>query len=260
MSDYLMREDAPVTEEVWAAIDEMVVTVVKKNLVGRRVVDLVGPLGWGTEVVPRFGFTEQDGAAIATPTTEYIPLEEISQEFMLRAKQIVISQQTPHGLDLGAAAIAATNLAKAEDRIVIGGLASLNQCTSELGDWDSIGGPFRAVAEAIAQLRATGFDGPFAAIMSPAMYARLASLFQHGRRELALVESMLAAGIFQSTDPAVAEQVLVLSPQPWNMDLVVGQDVVTAWLGNEGLDQRFRIFETLALRVKRPGAVCALKQ
>lgn len=259
MSDYLMREAAPITEEVWAAIDEMVVTVVKKILVGRRVIDLVGPLGWGVEVAPLFAFAEQDGAAIATPTTEYVPLEEISEEFILRARQIAISRQTPYGMDLGAAAIAATKLAKAEDGIVIGGLARLGECSGALGDWSTMGGPFGAIADAVAQLRATGFDGPFAAIMSPAMYARLAGLFEYGRRELDLVQSLLAEGIFQSTDPAVAEHVLVLSPQPWNMDLVVGQDVTTAWLGNVGLDQRFRIFETLVLRLKRPGGVCVLK-
>jgi uncharacterized linocin/CFP29 family protein len=178
---------------------------------------------------------------------------------MLRAKQIAIAQQTPYGLDLGAVALAATKLAKAEDSLVIGGLASLDECTGELGDWDTLGGPFRAVADAIARLREAGFDPPYAAIMSPAMYARLASLFEYGRRELDLVQSLLGAGIFQSTELAVAQQVLVLSPQPWNVDLVVGQDVMTAWLGNEGLDQRFRIFETLALRVKRPGAVCVLR-
>ena len=42
------------------------------------------------------------------------------------------------------------------------------------------------------------------------------------------------------------------------MDLVIGQDVMTAWLVTEGLDQRFRIFETLALRLKRHGSVCVL--
>ena len=51
----------------------------------------------------------------------------------------------------------------------------------------------------------------------------------------------------------------MVSPQAWNVDLVVGQDVVTAYLGNEGLDHRFRIFETLAVRIKRPGASCILK-
>lgn len=259
MSDYLMRQDAPITGELWAAIDEMVVTVMRKILVGRRVLDLVGPLGWGVEVAPVFGFTEEDGAAIIVERTEYAPLEELSQEFVLRARQIAIARQTPYTIDLGAVALAATNLAWAEDALVLGGLARLSECSGELGDWGTLGGPFSAMANAVAQLQNTGFDPPYAAIMSPAMYARLASLFEYGRRELDLVQSLLGAGIYQSTDASVADQVLVLSPQPWNMDLVVGQDATVAWLGNDGLDQRFRAFETLLLRVKRPGGVCVLR-
>lgn len=259
MSDYLMREDAPIAEELWAAIDEMVVTVMRKILVGRRVLDMVGPLGWGVEVAPMFGFTEEDGASVVAARTEYAPLEELSQEFALRARQIAISRQTPYTMDLGAVAIAATNLARAEDALVLGGLATLSQCSGELGDWGTLGGPFSAIANAVAQLQNTGFDPPYAAVMSPGMYARLASLFEYGRRELDLVHSLLGAGIYQSVDASVANQVLVLSPQSWNMDLVVGQDATTAWLGNTGLDQRFRVFETLLLRLKRPGGVCVLR-
>ena len=40
MPDYLMREAAPLGDETWAKIDEMVVTVVKKALVGRRLLHL----------------------------------------------------------------------------------------------------------------------------------------------------------------------------------------------------------------------------
>ncbi|HHX45290.1 MAG TPA: bacteriocin family protein [Chloroflexi bacterium] len=258
MSDYLMREDAPLTEEVWAAIDETVLSAVRTTLVGRRVIDIVGPVGWGVEVAPLFSFTEEDGATIATSSTEYLQLVEIAKEFALRARQIATARHTPFSLDLGAAALAAVELAKAEDDLVIGGLARGAGCFSPLGDWSTFGQPFRAIAEAIAQLRTNDFHGPYAAIMSPTTYARLASLFYEGQRELAMVEALLEAGIYQSTDPEVSERVLVLSPQPWNMDLVIGQDVMTAWLGNEGLDQRFRIFETLALRLKRPGSVCVL--
>ena len=99
--------------------------------------------------------------------------------------------------------------------------------------------------------------GPFALVMDPGMFARLACLMQQGRRELNLVEKLVTAGIFQSTQMP-ADTVLVTSPQPWNYDLVVGQDVVTAYVGNEGLDHRFQIFETLALRIKRAGSVCVL--
>jgi len=258
MSDYLMRSAAPISAELWAKIDEMVIAVIKKTLVGRRLVELVGPLGWGVEVAPLFGFTTEGGAAAATDTTQYLPLSELRQEFVLKAKQLAIAEGTPFGLDLGAVAIAATKLAKAEDDLVLGGLLKQAEASSELGDWNTPGGPFQAVAAATAKLLAAGFDGPYALIMSPAMYARLASLIQQGQREEELVEELAEAGLFQWTGMS-DEQVLVVSPHAWNFDLVVGQDAVTAYVGNEGMDQRFRIFETLALRVKLPGAVCVLK-
>jgi len=71
-----------------------------------------------------------------------------------------------------------------------------------------------------------------------------------------LATKLAEGGVFQYI--GLGDQVLVLSPQSWNMDMVVGQDAVTAYLGNEGLDHRFRIFETMVLRVKRGNAVCVL--
>ena len=90
------------------------------------------------------------------------------------------------------------------------------------------------------------------------LYARLASLMQHGRRELDMVEKLAGARVFQWPDMQDGTA-LVVSADSWNLDLVVGQDVATAYLGNEGLDHRFRVFETIALRLKRPGALCLLK-
>lgn len=258
MDNYLMRDGAPFGEEGWEKIDDMVVTVMKKNLEGRRFIELVGPLGWGVEVAPSFGFVEEDGADVATETTEYLRLQEIAQEFTLRAKHMAMADDTPFALDLGAVALAATKLADAEEEIVIGGLREAAEDSIEMTDWDTLGGPFELVSEATARLRATGFDAPFAVVMHPKMYARLASLMRQGRREIEMVEKIAESGIFESTALPDGE-VLVVSPHSWNVDLVVGQDAVTAYLGNEGIDHRFRIFETLALRIKRPGAICVIE-
>ncbi|MBC7316285.1 MAG: encapsulin [Chloroflexi bacterium] len=257
MGDYLMREAAPLSAEIWAKIDEMVVTVVSKNLVGRRFLPLVGPLGWGVEQAPLFGFEEAEGAAVAKEAV-YIPLQELREEFLLKTKHLAMASATPFALDLGAVAIAATKLAKAEDAFILSSLMQAATCSAPLGDWDTLGGPFAAVAAATAKMLQEGYDGPYALVVSPAMYARLASLMSAGRREIEMVEKLVKLGVFQATG-LPEDRALVLSPQAWNMDLVVGQDVVTAYLGNEGLDQRFRIFETLALRVKRAGAICVLK-
>jgi len=258
MSDYLQREMAPFGPDLWAKIDEMVVTVAKRTLVARRFVELVGPLGWGIEMAPKFGFATEGGAAVASDP-QYLPLKEIQAEFVLKAKQLAIADKTPFGLDLGAVAIAAMNLAKEEDELIIGSLVKQAKSTSELGNWAMPVDPFQAVATATAKLLAGGFAGPYALVLSPEMYARLAGLIQQGMRAMEMVEKLVKGGIFQYSGKALGEQALVLSLGAWNFDLVVGQDIATAYLGNEGLDQKFRIFETLALRVKLPGAICVLK-
>lgn len=255
MSGYLLRDDAPLSEAIWKQIDEMVATVVTKNLVGRRIVPLVGPLGWGVEVVPLSGFAGADEGYVAG-TVAYLELEQLEAEFRLRLKHLAMADQTPYGLDLGAAATAAAVLARKEDEKIIGGLVA-KAAKGVLGDWGSPNGPFSAVADAIAALRGGGFDGPFALVLNHKLYARLASLMMHGQRELRLVEQLVEAGIFQT--PVLGDdQALVLSPQSWNMDMVVGQDIATAFVGNEGLDLGFCILETVALRVKRPGAALLL--
>ena len=258
MSDYLMRDGAPLDGEGWKKVDQMVADVAKKNLTARRFVPLVGPLGWGVDKAPVFGFEQTDGSHVASDTPVLADLGEIKETFMLRAKHLAMANASPFGLDLGAVAIAATSVSKAEDQAVFEGLlGSDGALSAELGDWDTLGGPFKAVAAAIASLRAAGFDGPYATVMDPAMYARLAALMQHGRREIDLVGKSTTAGLFHST-AMPNDKVLVTSPQAWNYDLVVGQDIATAYLGNEGLDHLFQVFETVALRVKRPQAICVL--
>ena len=57
---------------------------------------------------------------------------------------------------MGAVAMAATALAKKEDGQILGGLAKGAQ-KGDIGDWDSEGGPFAAIATATADLRTAGY-------------------------------------------------------------------------------------------------------
>jgi uncharacterized linocin/CFP29 family protein len=41
--------------------------------------------------------------------------------------------------------------------------------------------------------------------------------------------------------------------------LAVSEDFETAYLGEEGLNHPFRVFETVVLRIKRPSAICTLE-
>lgn len=257
MSDYMMRDAAPFSAEEWAKIDAMVVNVLKSTLVGRRFVDMVGPLGWGVETAPLNGF-EQTASGWAAKDAVYIPLKEIFADAVIRAKQLAIASGTPFTLDLGAIAIAAIEVAHAEDKVVVLGLLDAGKKnTVALGDWNVFGSAFKAVAAATARLLNTGFDAPYALVLNPTKFAQLAGSMEQGREELEMVEELVKGGIFQC--PVMPDnKVMIVSPRGWNFDMVVGQDAATAYVGNTGMDQCLRLFETVALRVKLPGAICVL--
>ena len=197
MSDLMMRSAAPIGEELWAKIDEMVITVVKKTLVGRRFLPMVGPLGWGVEMAPSFGFTVAAGAAMTADKVTYLPLQEIKSEFLVRAKNLAMAADTPFALDLGAVAIAAGELVKAEDKLILGALAK-GAAESTAGRLDQMGEAVKAIAAATAKLLTAGFDGPYAVVMGPAQYAMLAGMVQYGAREMEMVEKLARAGLFVS--------------------------------------------------------------
>ncbi|MHB9033757.1 MAG: family 1 encapsulin nanocompartment shell protein [Anaerolineae bacterium] len=253
----LFRDAAPFSQDLWSKIDAMVVNILKSMLVGRKVIDMVGPLGWGVDTTPLFGFTKVGEASMAKDPV-YLPLKEISADAVIRAKHIAISTDTQFEIDLGAVALAAIKLAKAEDSItVLGLLEAASKNTIALGDWNVFGSAFKGVASATAKLLNAGFDPPYALVLNPVKYAELAGSMEQGREELEMVEELVEGGIFQSV-VMPKDKVMVLSPKDWNFDMVVGQDAVTAYTGNVGMDHSIRIFETVALRVKLPGAICVL--
>lgn len=63
-------------------------------------------------------------------------------------------------------------------------------------------------------------------------------------------------GVLQS--PLIkGEEAIVLATGRENFDLIVGQDLITAYLGPDKMDHPFRVLETVLLRLKRLGSICA---
>jgi uncharacterized linocin/CFP29 family protein len=50
--DILDRDSAPLTETEWSKIDEAVVNTARRMLVGRRVIEVLGPMGPGVYTIP----------------------------------------------------------------------------------------------------------------------------------------------------------------------------------------------------------------
>ncbi|HEY3297967.1 MAG TPA: family 1 encapsulin nanocompartment shell protein, partial [Armatimonadota bacterium] len=76
--------------------------------------------------------------------------------------------------------------------------------------------------------------------------------------EINQVRELVTAGVFQT--PVIEDNAAVIvSTGPQNMDVAVAQDLVTAYLGPEHMNQPFRVLESLSLRIKRPESICTLE-
>lgn len=248
MSDYLMRGDAPLSDSEWNHLDKVVVETARQFLVGRRFLDLTGPFGPGLEIVP-----------VGTgDNRRFVQLNVLDASFMLYWKDLQASRKMGVPFETGAAANAAMACAKMEDELVLSGLLDAADKSVSLGDWTEPDGPLADVVKSTEALFSDGFFGPYAVVLSPDLYTQTQRVSRGmGRIVGKLIADVATGGMFRS--PLLDEgQGLVLSLGAYNFDLVVGQDLVTAYQGNEGLDHSFRVMETLALRVKRPGAICKL--
>lgn len=248
MSEYLLREAAPLSGEEWAAVDNIVVQAARQFLVGRQFIKLLGPLGVGTEMVPVGSGAER----------KFLALDLVLSDFTLSWRDIEASRAAGYPLELGPAAKSAMACAQQEDMLVFNALINAASKSVALGDWSSDETPLTNVVEAAEALVSDNFFGPYAVILSPALYTKTQRVSANsGMLVSKMVKGVAAGGLFQSP-LLVKDQGLVVSLGEFNMDLVVGQDLITAYTGNEGLDHTFRVLESVVLRIKRPGAICKL--
>lgn len=276
MSDLLMRQEAPLTSEEWAKLDSLVVEVARKTLAGRRFLHLFGPLGAGAQVVPvdrlggvtgaAVGFEGEEAEAVELAEREFIPLTTISKEFVLRWEDLALARQHGGEVDFSPAAAAAFTVARAEDALLFNGqarepglLKTKGRTTVPLGEWETTpGAALEAVLAAWDKLTAAGFAGDFALVLSNHLFAKLHRVNGGtGVLEIAQIRELVKTVV--PTPALKPNQAFLVAAGPENLDLAIGQDIITAYLGPDGMDHVFRVFESLALRVKRPGAICTFE-
>jgi len=229
--------------------------VARRRLVGRRFIEIAGPFGPGFQVVPVDIY--RDGKAVR----EFLPLEVIERDFTLHWRDIEASRQFGMPLELGAVAVAAASCAQTEDELILKRLLAVEgRDHLALGDWEEPGSAFADVAAAREKLVSAGFYGPYALVVSPTLYTRMQRIFRgSGRLESRMIQEIAEGGIFQT--PVLAEnQGILVAQGVENVDLAVAQDLITAYLGPEGMDHRFRVLESIALRIRHPGAICVLER
>lgn len=191
---------------------------------------------------------------------KFLELELIDRDFTLSWRDIEASRKLGLPLELGPAAVASAACARKEDRMILDGLLKAANRKVTLGDWSEAGSAFASIVEATEKLVSDDSYGAYAVVLSPALYARTQRVAKEmGRLESKLIKDIAKGGLFRS--PILdADQGLVVSLGAYNFDLAVAQDLIVAYVGNEGPDHLYRVIESLVLRVKRPGAICKLEK
>jgi len=277
--EFLMRGDAPFGDEVWAALDGAVVTAAKQVLVGRRFLPFSGPLGAGVEVIPVDSLKETEGAGISvfgevgagTASISgrcWLQLPLLYKDFQVEWRDVEAQLHHNQPLDPGAAYAAGAAVARFEDQLVFNGSDAFNlpgllsapgRLTVKAGDMKKPGQPLKVISQAIEQLVSAGSFEPFALVLTPELYTYLFSIHpETGRLQYDLVRERCQAGVFQCNAVPAAHGVVV-SVAPHQLDLVVGQDIVTGYCGPERMNHVLRVMETAALRIRKPTAICTLE-
>lgn len=269
--DYLMRDDAPFTPELWQQIDAAVTSAAKDTLVGRRFLPLYGPLGPGASVakVDAPGRQEvfEDGFAVMQGRQLY-QIPQLYEDFWLFWRDMATSERTATPVELAAAREAGQAVARREDTVVFYGSKALGVdglltakgiSTQKRSDWSAGEGAFTDVATAVSTLLQKGRIGRHTLIVSMDLYIQLQRIQPNtGVLESERIKNLLGGRLYYSTvlQPKTA---LMVCPQPQYLDIAVGQDIRTAYIEAVDLNHHLRVLETALVRVKAPDAVVVIK-
>ena len=277
--DYLDRKSAPLTDGEWARVDQAVVETARTMLVARRVIDVLGPMGSGVYSIPYSVFSGKSptGIDMVGETEEFVVeashratvnLPMLYKDFKIMWRDVEADRHLGLPLDVSTAAVAANYVAVQEDSLIFNGNAELGHAglfnvagrrTQKMSDWSETGAALADVVKAVGALSEAGHYGPYAMVVSPMLFGKLVRVFGNtGMLELDQVKAILTGGVHYS-NVISGNKAVVLATGTQNLNLAIGQDMATAYMGATNMNHVFRVLETAALLVRRPDAICTLE-
>jgi uncharacterized linocin/CFP29 family protein len=232
----LHRSLAPISAGAWAQIEEEASRTVKRNLAARRVVDVVGPLGFAFAAVTTGHVAEivAPSEGLLARSRSVLPLVEIRVPFTLDRSAIDDVARGSQDSDWQPVKDAATTIAHTEDRAVFDGYAAAAiNGIRETSSNQSIPLPDDArnypdaVAQALSQLRLAGVEGPYALVLDAFAYTAVAETRDHGYPILEQLNRLVPDAIVWG--PALRGGFL-LSTRGGDYQLTIGQDISIGYL------------------------------
>jgi uncharacterized linocin/CFP29 family protein len=263
--DYLNRSQASFPHEIWDAIDAAAVEAARERLTGRRFLDIEGPFGVGLTAIEmgnddfcRQPASDEAGAVLGRAVS--VPM--LRKSFLLSVRRVAAHLEGCAPLNLTSVEDAAEAVARREEEFIYTGqkdfglpglLTVEGRQHQEGGDWSAVDRALQDVLAAVTKLDEAGYPGPYALALAPALYNGLFRLYPGTDvMQLEHLKRLCTRGIYK----APIEGGVLVDPRVGV--IIVGQDLRTGYIGQDGVHYQLFVTESVVLRIDDPGAVCTI--
>jgi len=265
--NHLLRSHAPISDKVWALLDEEARERLAPALAARKMVDFSGPHGWEHSATT-LGRTSALTAAPSDGTSgrqrRILPLVELRADFELSREELRDADRGAEDTDLAALDSAAHQIALGENVAVFHGWkAATITGIAEASPHKPMKLPEapddyrRPVASAVEHLLCDGITGPYGLALGREQYRRVVEAAEHGGYPLLdHLRKILEGPIVWA--PGVKGGVVV-SLRGGDFLFESGQDISIGYDSHDAEVVRLYLEESFSFRVATPEAAVALK-
>ena len=264
--NHLLRGLAPFDEGTWSLIDDEASSRLKVALGARRLVDVVGPLGWqhsATNLGRATPVIDASGPAVTARQRIVLPLAEVQAAARLDREELLAFSRGAVDTDLGPLDDAAAALAAAENAAVFAGWTAvgITGVTAASPHTPLVHqGPAAQYADvvslAVATLKRAGVDGPYGLAVGPTAWVEVIESSEGGYPIRPRLEAILGGPVVWT--PGI-EGAVVISQRGGDFVLELGQDVAVGYRSHDAEGVDLYLEESFSFRVATPEAAIAIR-
>ncbi len=262
---YLNRATASLPDELWEQIDAAAADAARELLTGRRFLEVEGPFGVGLTSIEigaddfcRQPAPDEAGAVVSRAVA--VPMFRKAFGLSLRRLQGKLEMGQP--LDMTPVQDAAEAVARREEEFIYYGqrdfgleglLTAEGRHEVSCGDWARVEQALTDVLAAVNILDGSGFHGPYALSLSTKLYNDLFRRYEGtDMLQLEHLKRLCELGVYK----APIEGAVLIDPHAGR--LIVGQDLMAGYSGNDGIHHQLFLSESLVLMLDEARALCTL--